>query len=126
LITSSLTMAWGVRLAQLGRQSALVLCLALTIAGGYVFMGIKSIEYQTKWKHSLWLGKNSNNMYVPRAYDQALDRGKELAPGGGAPSVGEPKDEGEEHKGAEHKDVEHKGPENKPDAGEHKESNHKT
>src|SRR6266567_2066765 len=48
LITSSLTMAWGVRLAQLGKQRGLIICLILTIVGGYGFMGIKSIEYQTK------------------------------------------------------------------------------
>src|SRR6185437_1598645 len=31
LITSSLTMAWGVRLAQLGKQRGLITCLVLTI-----------------------------------------------------------------------------------------------
>ena len=30
-------------------------------------MGIKSIEYKTKWEHHLWLGRNSNTVYVPRA-----------------------------------------------------------
>jgi cytochrome c oxidase subunit 3 len=57
LITSSLTMAWGVRLAQLGNQRSLILCLILTIFGGYVFLGIKSVEYRTKWEHKLGMGQ---------------------------------------------------------------------
>src|SRR5438477_9999959 len=35
LITSSLTMAWGVRLAQLGKMRGLWICLILTSVGGY-------------------------------------------------------------------------------------------
>jgi cytochrome c oxidase subunit 3 len=53
LITSSLTMAWGVRLAQLGKQRGLIICLALTLLGGFGFMAIKSIEYKSKWEHHL-------------------------------------------------------------------------
>ena len=64
LITSSLTMAWGVRLAQLGKQKGLIVCLALTIIGGYAFMGIKSVEYKTKWKHHLNFGPS--NIYYQR------------------------------------------------------------
>src|SRR3954468_579598 len=56
LISSSLTMAWGVRLAQLGKQRGLIICLILTILGGYLFMGIKAIEYKAKWEHHLGLG----------------------------------------------------------------------
>src|SRR3954467_8139462 len=51
LITSSLTMAWGVRLAQLGKNKGLIITLILTILGGYGFMAIKTIEYKTKWEH---------------------------------------------------------------------------
>jgi len=57
LITSSLTMAMGVRYAQLGRKDALVKCLIATIIGGFGFMGIKTIEYKTKWEHHLFPGK---------------------------------------------------------------------
>ena len=39
LITSSLTMAWGVRFSQLGRIKGLAWMLALTIIGGFAFMG---------------------------------------------------------------------------------------
>src|SRR5207247_4947839 len=56
LITSSLTMAWGVREAQLGRRRALVLCLALTLLGGCGFMIIKTKEYHHKYVEHVWLG----------------------------------------------------------------------
>jgi cytochrome c oxidase subunit 3 len=62
LITSSLTMAWGVRAAQLGGTKALRWLLAVTLIGGFVFLGIKAIEYNTKWKHHLFFG-SSNNFY---------------------------------------------------------------
>jgi cytochrome c oxidase subunit 3 len=58
LICSSLTMAWGVRCAQLGARRALVLCLAATLLGGAVFLGIKGLEYEHKWKHGLLWGKH--------------------------------------------------------------------
>jgi cytochrome c oxidase subunit 3 len=50
LIASSLTMALGVRAAQLGERKALVRFLALTILLGLVFLGVKAIEYETKWE----------------------------------------------------------------------------
>ena len=59
LITSSLTMAWGVRAAQMGKKGLLCFMLALTILGGAGFMGIKSIEYSTKWKHWLFIGEHN-------------------------------------------------------------------
>ena len=82
LITSSLTMAWGVRLAQLGKQRGLITCLVLTILGGYGFMGIKSIEYKTKWEHNLGFGPA--NMYRPEAASIGS------IPGGGTPTKGRP------------------------------------
>src|SRR3954465_12287624 len=86
LITSSLTMAWGVRLAQLGKTRGLVICLVLTILGGYGFMGIKSVEYETKWKHHLGVGHK--NMYRP-----GIAAG-EATPGGGEPAKGRPDEAG--------------------------------
>jgi cytochrome c oxidase subunit 3 len=56
LITSSLTMAWGVRAAQLGQKKLLVALLGLTILGGFGFMGIKTVEYYSKWKESIFFG----------------------------------------------------------------------
>jgi cytochrome c oxidase subunit 3 len=57
LICSSFTMAWAVRCAQLGRHPALVTLLALTIACGFCFLGIKAVEYEHKWKEGLLWGK---------------------------------------------------------------------
>jgi cytochrome c oxidase subunit 3 len=65
LITSSLTMAWAVRAAQLGQRNLLVGLLALTFLGGLGFMGIKSIEYSTKWKEQIFIGPS--NRFFPAA-----------------------------------------------------------
>jgi cytochrome c oxidase subunit 3 len=56
LICSSLTMAWGVRAAQLGQRGLLILMLILTLlcAGG--FMGIKYVEYSHKIHSGLLWG----------------------------------------------------------------------
>ena len=60
LITSSLTMAWGVRAAQMGKKSLLVGLLALTILGGAGFMVVKTIEYKSKWKEAIFVGPKNN------------------------------------------------------------------
>jgi cytochrome c oxidase subunit III len=60
LICSSLTMAWAVRAAQLNQQRLLVALLALTLLGGFGFLGIKFVEYQHKWKHGLLWGARYN------------------------------------------------------------------
>ena len=57
LLTSSLTMAWGVRAAQLGQRKLLILLLCLTLLGGFGFLGIKYVEYSSKYKHGLLWGK---------------------------------------------------------------------
>jgi len=56
LITSSFTMAWAVRAAQLNQRRLLITLLALTLLGGFGFMGIKAVEYNHKWKHGLLWG----------------------------------------------------------------------
>ncbi len=53
LICSSLMMALAVRSAQLGERKKLVKFLILTIVLGLVFLGIKSIEYGTKFREHL-------------------------------------------------------------------------
>jgi cytochrome c oxidase subunit 3 len=81
LISSSFTMAWGVRAAQLNQQKLLVVCLVLTLAGAVGFLVVKTIEYHHKWVEHVWVG--SSNMYnaeytdaqykaamAPKAYDQ--------------------------------------------------------
>jgi cytochrome c oxidase subunit 3 len=55
LLFSSLTMAWGVRCAQLGQKNGLVLCLSLTIACAGIFMVIKYFEYSAKISHGALL-----------------------------------------------------------------------
>jgi cytochrome c oxidase subunit 3 len=48
LILSSVTMAVAVTAAQRDRRPLLVGCLALTLGGGAVFMGVKFVEYRHK------------------------------------------------------------------------------
>lgn len=57
LIFSSFTMAWAVRAAQLSQQKSLVRLLSVTILCGFVFLGIKYVEYEHKWKEGLLWGK---------------------------------------------------------------------
>jgi cytochrome c oxidase subunit 3 len=49
LITSSLTMALAVHAAQLGQRKLLMVFLIATMALGAVFLGIKSVEYYSKF-----------------------------------------------------------------------------
>ncbi|MEM9914897.1 MAG: hypothetical protein AAF911_08050 [Planctomycetota bacterium] len=56
LLASSFTMAWGVRAAQLGQTKLLVALLCATLAGGAGFMVIKTVEYQGKYSHDIWVG----------------------------------------------------------------------
>ena len=58
LIASSLTMALGVRAAQLGKRKTIVVFLALTVLLGLAFLGIKSVEYTHKFHESLVPGPN--------------------------------------------------------------------
>jgi len=65
LITSSLTMAWGVRAAQLNQRMTLIVCLILTLMGAAAFMVVKSIEYTAKWNENVFVGYGNryNNDY---------------------------------------------------------------
>ena len=56
LLTSSLTMAWGVRAAQLSQKKTLLLMLGLTMACAFGFLGIKYIEYSSKFDHGTLYG----------------------------------------------------------------------
>jgi len=83
LIASSLTMAWGVRCAQLGQQRGLRVCLILTLLGGFGFMGIKTIEYSKKWNTHKWVGVG--NLYHPGfsgGADGATAHSQDATPGG--------------------------------------------
>jgi len=84
LLTSSLTMAWGVRAAQLGQRKLLILLLSLTLLGGFGFLGIKYVEYASKYKHGLLWGKNfePDEHYIAEHFGLPLPAG-EHATGGG-------------------------------------------
>lgn len=56
LIFSSLTMAWAVRAAQLSDQRKLVVLLTITLLCGFIFLGVKYVEYKEKWEHGLLWG----------------------------------------------------------------------
>ena len=53
LIFSSLTMAWAVRSAQRERKAALAVLLSITLLCGFVFLGVKYVEYRHKWHEGL-------------------------------------------------------------------------
>jgi cytochrome c oxidase subunit III len=63
LIFSSFTMASAVRAAQVGSRRWLVALLAITLACGFVFLGVKFIEYKDKWEEGLLTGAH----YRPEA-----------------------------------------------------------
>jgi len=69
LIFSSLTMAWGVRCAQLGQKKGLIVMLGITLFCAALFLGVKTFEYTEKYhKRLLWMG----------AFVQPVDIGKKL------------------------------------------------
>jgi len=70
LITSSLTMAWGVRAAQLNQRKLLIGCLVLTLMGAIGFLCVKAVEYHHKWDEDVWIGpwnKFNGDYKDPRA-----------------------------------------------------------
>jgi cytochrome c oxidase subunit 3 len=58
LLTSSLTMALGVRAAQLGARKMITFWLTLTILCAFGFLVVKSFEYHHKWEESLIPGRH--------------------------------------------------------------------
>ncbi len=77
LITSSFTMAWAVRAAQLNQQRLMVILLSLTMAGGCGFLVVKYFEYEEKYDHHLWVGVGNlfNPAYEERDADEQADEG---------------------------------------------------
>jgi cytochrome c oxidase subunit III len=63
LLSSSFTMAMGVWSAQTGRLKLLPIFLTLTILLGFVFFGIKYVEYAQKFHHHLVPGRNFDITY---------------------------------------------------------------
>ena len=63
LLASSFTMAMAVWSSQVGRKTWISVFLLLTIALGFVFFGVKYVEYSQKFHHHLVPGKNFNIFY---------------------------------------------------------------
>src|SRR5262249_31815076 len=70
LICSSLTVALGVRAAQMGKRKLLVVLLLLTIVFGFAFLGIKGIEWYDKYKEHHVPGSTFNADDIVREYPQ--------------------------------------------------------
>ena len=66
LIFSSLTMALAVDASQKGNRNKTILCLFITFLCAAGFLGIKAIEYTTKFKHHTIVARESANgpLYV--------------------------------------------------------------
>jgi cytochrome c oxidase subunit 3 len=63
LLASSFTMAMGVWSAQTGKKRWLPMFLSLTILLGFIFFGVKYVEYAQKFHHHLVPGKSFDINY---------------------------------------------------------------
>ena len=70
LICSSLTVALGVRAAQMGKQKLLVVYLLLTLVFGLAFLGIKGKEWYDKYKEHHIPGASFNADDIVKEYPQ--------------------------------------------------------
>ena len=76
LILSSLTVALAVRAGHMGRNAAIIKWLIATMVLGFVFLGVKAIEYHGKWEHHLIPGANFH--YDPHHTAAAEHAGKHV------------------------------------------------
>jgi len=70
LLFSSLTVAWAVRAAMLSQRRLLVGLLAVSFVCGGGFMVIKTIEYNGKYAHDLWIGPANAFYYDTKLINQ--------------------------------------------------------
>jgi cytochrome c oxidase subunit 3 len=70
LICSSLTVAMGVRAAQLGKRKSLVVLLLLTLVFGVAFLGIKGVEWYQKYEEHHIPGNSFDVSDIIHAYPQ--------------------------------------------------------
>ena len=70
LICSSLTVALGVRAAQMGKRKLLVILLLLTIVFGFAFLGIKGVEWYKKYTEHHIPGPSFNVDDLVKAYPE--------------------------------------------------------
>lgn len=57
LLLSSLTMALSIYYAQMNNKAKVLLNLYITLVCGFIFMGVKFVEYTSKFGHGLYPGK---------------------------------------------------------------------
>lgn len=72
LLFSSLSMAWGVRCAQLRQRTGLVVCLAITLGCASMFLGVKAIEYTHKWDLGLLPAGGYISQYSVTAHHEGV------------------------------------------------------
>ncbi len=72
LLFSSLSMAWGVRCAQLRQRTGLVVCLAITLGCAAMFLGIKAVEYTHKWDMGLLPAGFYESQFLPGVHHEGL------------------------------------------------------
>ncbi|MCA9914591.1 MAG: cytochrome c oxidase subunit 3, partial [Anaerolineae bacterium] len=72
LLFSSLTMAWGVRCAQLRQRTGLVVCLAMTLGCAAIFLGVKAIEYTHKWELGLLPAGAYESQFLPGIHHEGI------------------------------------------------------
>lgn len=72
LLFSSLSMAWGVRCAQLRQRTGLVICLAITLGCAAVFLGVKAIEYTHKWDMGLLPAGTYVSQFLQTSHHEGL------------------------------------------------------
>src|SRR5579871_352397 len=70
LICSSLTVAMGVRAAQMGKRKLLIVLLVLTIIFGLAFLGIKGVEWYQKFTEHHIPGYSFNASDLMHDYPQ--------------------------------------------------------
>jgi cytochrome c oxidase subunit III len=73
LLASSFTMAMAVWSAQTSRKQLISIFLMLTILLGFVFFGVKYVEYSQKFHHHLVPGKNFDIYYCAKNPAQCPD-----------------------------------------------------
>jgi cytochrome c oxidase subunit III len=73
LLASSFTMAMAVWSSQVGKKQLISLFLVLTILLGFVFFGIKYVEYAQKFHHHLVPGKSFDIFYCSKNPDKCGD-----------------------------------------------------
>ena len=73
LLASSFTMAMAVWSAQTGKKQLISIFLTLTILLGFVFFGVKYIEYSQKFHHHLVPGRNFDITFCVNNPDKCED-----------------------------------------------------